>query len=577
MALSLAFVFDNAFPGVFKYDEKYDELVFIAQEFKLNTYPVNLRKIWYKYYPSLIAKYKKLAKVYDLKQLTIDMDSDEALPFIPMSLIDTKTIEDRTFHKLLEEDYNFLQLTERNDRKHFKFNYNVEYDLDVKTPAFTGHIKDYNINFYLKNNLLKIKDIPKHSFSYLDIEFVIQWMNKYNSVEPFKEFTNEKSSSLNIPDSKVKLNDKLLLPLADKICENHNSVRGNYSLVDLDLLHHCSMVYYSDFSFAEPLIRKYVIETIISFYEKYNSSDKPNKTTEMNKIITHAQSLIESLVSMNYSPELETESIGELCSSMPWSKVINTPTLVLELIKHNTNSTDYILSQFKNYIGDWFDWMINEKLINKSNFKSYFDKYYPQIPDEKKIFNKGTFCGSWIKTYHEEPPLEIYLSPVENCGRYNSTTTRLWSNYINSSTIPNEMKSMGYYNHMIANNGVKRNPNHTVCYSFFSNTDENKLIFCKSDVELSSPAKLRYEIPVLFTDLKPFLHEELETNDVCSFTHLTKDDWNKVAGGNDSIDVVVFSEMKNIYHDRTPLVKVFKHIIDNIELKFDVDIISVQP
>jgi hypothetical protein len=132
-----------------------------------------------------------------------------------------------------------------------------------------------------------------------------------------------------------------------------------------------------------------------------------------------------------------------------------------------------------------------------------------------------------------------------------------------------EMLSMKYYDYMVKSNGVKRNPNQTIMYSYFSNSNENKLIFCKSDVELLDPAIPRYYIPVEFKKLKQYLHEDLLTTDICMFTQLTKNDWEKVAGGKEDIDIVAFNDMKNVYRERMPLKEVIKYLIDNIEIEFD--------
>ena len=219
---------------------------------------------------------------------------------------------------------------------------------------------------------------------------------------------------------------------------------------------------------------------------------------------------------------------------------------------------------FPKAVGKWFESLIESKTINKDNWLEYWNKY-------NKSINIGNCCYLWIKTYHDEPPLEIYISPNSTCGEYNRNTCQTWADCVNRCTIPKEMTSMNYWQYMIESKGKKRNPNQSTMYSFFSNTDENKIIFCRSDVELQEPAKARYNIPVLFSELKPFLHEEIITNDICSFTHLTKDDWNKVAGGNDRIDVVVFSEMKNIYKERTPLKQVLSYLVENIEINFSVE------
>ena len=53
---------------------------------------------------------------------------------------------------------------------------------------------------------------------------------------------------------------------------------------------------------------------------------------------------------------------------------------------------------------------------------------------------------------------------------------------------------------------------------------------------------------------------------------MTKDDWNKVAGGRDDIDIVAFSDTKNIFRHRTPMMELMTYIIAAIEIKFGINV-----
>ena len=552
--MDAAFVFNNLFVNVFKYDAKYNELSFAGNDVDISSFPINLRSIWYKYYPSLLAKYKKLGKVYDKTRLMKDIEHDELLPFIPTYLLDTKELGTRVLHKLIEDDHRFLALTDRSDRKHFKFSYCIEYDTDS--------LKGWNINEYLKNGLLKIKDIknncPESVLKHVDLNFVVQYANKYNSLVPYYRFTNEKCDCFIIPEG---LKASLLIKFADKIIENHNS--GKYGkLTDETLLHNCSCCYFDEFDLNVKSIFNYVIDEVIRLY---NDPEDPESVESDRRDLVNSIRKLTPLIAIR---NLEPVDIDRLFESV-WKQSLSNTNSVLTLINSNLAFVDKILEQFPDYYVSWFDSFIQKRIINKSNFSDYWNKY----SNKSRIANNiPGFCGTWIKAFHEEPPLELYVSPNTACGAYNKPPAGVWRDYVSVDTVPNEMKSMNYWQYMISTSGKKRNPNHTVAYSFFSNSECNKIVFIRAISELTAPAKQRFNIPVDFDELKTFLTEELITNDICSFKKLTNDDWNKIAGGNTGLDVVVFSEMKNIYNERTPLRQVLDYLKENIEIQFDVQV-----
>ena len=229
-----------------------------------------------------------------------------------------------------------------------------------------------------------------------------------------------------------------------------------------------------------------------------------------------------------------------------------------------------ILEISPDYVDYWFCNEIDRKSINKLNFEDMFNEYYMN----RALPENSRHGFEWIKTYHEEPPLKIYMSPNHNVD--GETNSRIWSRCVNAFTIPKEMTSMNYYEYMVKTNGKRRDPDATVMYSFFSNSLENKIIFCRSDVEFTEPAVCRYTIPVDFSLVKPYLHEELETNGICMFCKVSEDDWDKIAGGRKNADIVCFSDCKNIYRERNPLKNVITYIINMIQDKFDKEVIPVE-
>lgn len=585
MSVDLAFVFENAFPNTFKNDKKYNELKFAVENIDIKQYPVNLRKIWYKFIPSLLNQYPKLRKVYDETKLMNDIEQDELLAFIPMYLIDEEELKTRAFHKLLEEDYHFQQLTERNDRKHFNFNYLVRYDL----PNFKG----WNINEYLKEGKLKLNDLKKcvKAFEVIDTYFIIDFMNKYKMNYGWKRFTNKEYSTILMNETdKQRIDREMYATIIALIVQNFND--HDSSLEDLELLQYSPISYLTKFNLKDENIKNIIIKRVIDEYKvnekkvmNYKGVLRDLLNSFINNFTYDEKTLIDEFGVLPWAHLLDKPFLNDIMTRFvnkfyyneeniktfyqePWINILaNNSNLILDLLKRNESLTDFLLKEHPYVCPVWFQNQIKSRKINKGNFDEYWNKYGSIIGD-KWI---PTYCGEWIVSQHDEPPLKLYIKPNENCGSYNVNCARLWERYVNAHTTPKEMTSLSYYEYMIKTNGKKRNPNHTTLYTFFSNTDENKIIFCRSDVELMAPARPRYSISVDYSILKPFLHEELDTNNICSFTHLTKDDWNKVTGGRDDFDIVCFSEMKNIYRERTPLKNVLEHFVTAISLQFDVE------
>ena len=251
---------------------------------------------------------------------------------------------------------------------------------------------------------------------------------------------------------------------------------------------------------------------------------------------------------------------------------------ILACFTNCDTTVDWIIQQYPSIKSAYVSECIKRGIAKREDIVHYIQRF--SLNDDPFRFDIGF---AWVEMFHEEPPLMFYPSP----NYHESTSTDLpnarkpwqrgktiadaWSAVNSDATVPNEMTSMKYYDYMVKSNGVKRNPNQTIMYSYFSNSNENKLVFCRSDVELLDPAVPRFYIPVEFKKLKRYLHEDLLTTDICMFAQLTKNDWDKIASGKESIDVVAFNDMKNIYRERTPLRNVIKYLVDNIAIEFDVE------
>ena len=269
-------------------------------------------------------------------------------------------------------------------------------------------------------------------------------------------------------------------------------------------------------------------------------------------------------------PKLIPEKISMKFVKEFVTKFKNNYEMLYRLFMQQKDLIHPILEISPDFVDYWFCNEICRKAINKMNFEEVFNDFYMNrnLPDNCKHGFK------WIETYHEEPPLKIYMNPNHNVD--GETNAKVWARCVNSYTIPKEMTSMNYYTYMIKTNGKRRDPDATVMYTFFSNSLENKIIFCRSDVEFTEPAVCRYTIPVDYSEVKPYLHEELETNGICMFCKVTDDDWDKIAGGRKTADIVCFSDCKNIYRERNPLKNVIKYIVNMIQDKFDKEVIAVE-
>lgn len=524
------FVFDNLFEGIFKYDTKYNEFSFKVDSFSIASYPSNVRNIWYKCYPELLRKYPKLSKVYDKTRLMNEIENDELLSSIPLTLVSSDDIKERTFHKLFDQDAKFQSLTDKSDRKHYDFTYAIKYDL----PNFKG----LNIDLYLNDNLISIKQAAKFC-DVIDIKYVIKWYNKNEvptSYDCYKQFSNKE---LNVFAHVEEIKSEKLKSDMAKCILQHTHEKN---ITDSNLIKYGGLNHYAKFD----LHNKDVVLQVLTIFDN---------TDEYDKIMTP---VTDKIIEVPISVEI----FNKLCQVFKL-----TTNQCLQISKLNSTYDEQLLNYRPKILVEWFVQSIELKRINHDNFNEIYDKHKPESKSRVEL------AVAWIKTYHEEPPIEIYVSPNET-NRSGVNLYRTWCNNVNSNTVPMEMVNIGYWDFMMRNEGKKKNPNHTILYTFFSNTLENKIIFTKSDVDLLSPAINRYFIPVDYDLLKPFLHEELVTNDICTFTQVTKDDWEKIAGGRCDLDIVAFSEMKNIYRERTPLKEVLEYLINSIELKFNVEIVT---
>lgn len=555
MSAELAFIFSNVFDTLFDYDEKYNELRFkdgittqtITDD--INNRSKGLRDIWYRCYPVLMNHYK-LYTIYNEDQIlnAIEYDSDYA--FIPNAFITQEMLKDHTFIKPIEQDYKFEQLTEQNDRNHFDLKYPVKY------------ANGLNFDRYAERGLVTVVRLAK-MLNVMSIKWSIEYLNTENpdvSIISKRLFDEPNFREL----FELISNDSVKKDLTRNILGYATKIRAFELIPYADVLN-C----YKSFDFTNEDISCMVTDEMIKRIKK--SSQQPSKNSTENKTDQYINRLKETF---NYCLKYKHSS-----EYLNYVLKYGDPKQWLTACFVNDDPTiDWMVQQKPQLAVSYVSECIRRKSVNRDNFDEYVKRF--SLNEREHKFDIGF---AWIEAYKEEPPLNFYPDP--NYREFSSgdkqnpskpwqkgkTIADCWSQFANSRTIPMEMTSMKYYDYMIKSNGVKRNPNQTIMYSYFSNSNENKLIFCRSNVEFLDPAIPRYYIPVEFKKLKQYLHEDLLTTDICMFAQLTNNDWEKIAGGREDIDIVAFNDMKNVYRERTPLKEVIKYLIDNINIEYDVE------
>ena len=686
----IVYVFAQVFKNDITYDAQFDEVI-MSDSFDLFKYPISIREMFYKYYPMIYDRYTKTLKNYDLKKLEADIVKDSELLYIPMYLIDTSGILNKTFGKLLSQDYEFLQLKTQRERDHYKIKYVVKYTdelggCNINKYLSLGYIKPIDVinltgatmNMDIKYLSEFFNGLTKETFDDLQEKVHTEFYSRFSSDKELNEFNenamqfvvsifaehglyheviysekykntlfpallayvradhplslknvqtltnyfireidmNKKLTNIRsiiasiIAKSKAECNKKLTNVELLKRIYRPNRIEDKDDDKDDDkdaVLDAVLDKVLDKFDITNPDVYEYIVKTasyeymtknipehsinnselikereprFYKFFDYYSNDDimtyimnanGPNDSYDDTSDEKDDKSKVKSY---NRAKRSAKKYIIAHYFDSPVKNIPDKPNeaFVREFIKCN----EYVMKELLKlcdayglleqlesnelFIGYWFEQMILRKTINKKNFNEFWKDY----GDRAK--SRMTLGFAWIKTYHEEPPLEIYASPNVNID--GDTNASLWKRYVNECTIPKEMTSVAYYDYMIKTKGIKKNPNCTMMYTFFSNSLENKIIFCKSDIEFNYPAVERYSIPIEYDKIKPFLHEELETNDICMFASLDKDDWEKIAGGKSDVDVVCFSDCKNIYRERTPLKRVIEYIIMHIELTF---------
>ena len=320
---------------------------------------------------------------------------------------------------------------------------------------------------------------------------------------------------------------------------------------------------------------KDIIKILIKYEQKENNEQFTNKLISfIREIITNNkpycidEDLCEFIV--NHFDDNDLYKFNEL--HMKWFEIDENGDKYAENIWNQYIILDACKNEHIEIIYKYLHDLVDKQQLTEIECKYVINKYFDSTNNLASINPKLADVGvHFVQVYHAEPYYEIYAPPNHI---YNGVSnSKAWAKF-NMFGIPSEMKNDAFYNFMVKCNGKKKDDLETSCYTFFSNSLENKIIFVEAKNVLTEPAVLRFDIPIKFKELKRFLHESIDTNDICMFASMTNDDWDKVAGGKKNTDCVVFSDVKNIYRQRTPLKNVIKHLIDNIEIEYDIKVVS---
>ena len=221
----------------------------------------------------------------------------------------------------------------------------------------------------------------------------------------------------------------------------------------------------------------------------------------------------------------------------------------------------------------YFDELKDEYISNNNNYIISYIKSDSTIPFND-VLNKvhgephqyDCYACMWCESRKCDPPFDMWPQTP------NRDLQKAYRKYI-SEELPKEYTDVKYYNYMMKNKRL-HGEHGTNVYTLFSNNIENKLIFVDASKPLDEEyAELRFSVNIEYSKMKKFLGEQLNINNITTRTRLSDYDFNKVCGGDTNIDCFVFSDIKNIYKEITPLSQLLEFFKTAIETKFNVEVI----
>ena len=629
--ISFKYVLAAIFPETFTLDEEYNEL-FANKKLDILSYPYPIRKMFYDYYSPSMDENKQLTKE-DIERI---MNEDKDLLYVknPTNIVvwydeRTKQIVYVPYKRLIEQDYKYMN-AKQNKRNHTNMSiivyyvedkeYNINLYLqrniypvcDKFDKTLMSHVitydnllryyneigkDDLNTQIIIKRFLTTENDlfdfIDKLGSTDLKTKYCIQWIK---DKQYFMLFDFNKWSKLNIFDSKIYGELICFYDCFPRVI--YNRIKNNNDETYDTILKILSYINDKNEKTINVNINKWFKIAFSFIYIKKQYSLIGNACKNWSKQINYNEVLFDKYVNcceserytnktqlvlqvdfINlFEPKYVYKSVHERLNKI--DKTIYDlkclPTIInsydiYEYVKDMDEYLNYI-DKIKDQLDDYAREVVGslvEILTRKDKdvetIKNYIMRYNDLVDYKEYKYKDHTLAYYWVKYIRDEPFYDIYVSPlVENLGS-------LWKSMF-SVPPPREMTDIKFYKYMMKNHGNRRPQNITAFYSYFSNSNENKFIFINNDNTLEHEARLRYIIPIDYEKVKEFLTEELETNDICLFTKLSDKDWQKIAGGNDRIDCVVFSDWADVFRRRTTPSKLIKYLKEAIETKFEVEL-----
>ena len=620
-SINIKYVFSVLFPELFEYDDDYDELVCKNKpEDNFMEYPIRFRKVFYDYFTPSLLKNRVITND-DLDKL---MNSDSELLFVknPSSPTVTKikddTIYAQAYNKLTEEDYKFLHAP-RNVRDH----------TCLKNIMFYKEFNDFNVNEFLKRDMWPgsnkySTEVLSHVISVdnskklinmghiksLWLDVLIERISKsfdenvffeyLSGIDNAKDCTTLLSAFIECWDTNNAMHiidydkwspflvgeDESCMNLRNELVDYYNHFTSNKhaeALRDKNIKCLLGLKYTTDNYWAVyfPLFRFDHAEivpwkSLKQYILLCNTFDCSIEASFLNKFDNdEVANLINLSIINDIDDVFALNALPKIIGKNDLAGTIKDLDKFLVFVdEHKDEINGYVSALFRIFVEMMYR---NTNWNNEhSNISKFFTKVYTKdevkkhILDHRSCFNirekkvdGHTLAWSWIKYFKCEPFFEIYASPLED------NLVKIWKE-ITSSPAPKEMTDQRFHEYMVKRNGERRPQNITAFYSFFSNSTENKFIFINNDNILENEAELRFIIPIEYSRVKKFLTEELETNGICLFTTISDKDWVKIAGGNDRMDCVVFSDNHDVYRNRTVPAKLIAYIKEAIEIKFSI-------
>ena len=433
--ISFKRVLAAVFPTVYEYDEHYDELYGRCKPNILEQ-PFPLRKMFYDYYDPTMDENKQLS-ARDIDQF---MDNDNELLFVRNPSEPTvvyhndNTVYHTVYKHLIEQDYKYLN-AKPIERNH----------MDMKHIVWYEQFGDYNVNNFLSNRLW-----PKHEE--FDSKLLSLVINYDNIFVYYNEYNGQKLFVDTIIDRYLDDQTKLFA-----FCKHLQSsqLQTTYYLTWLE---HQKDLLVFDWNLWKALknFQKDIYPAIIKHYNKHLQTILKNKPRHVECMLSFADSRNRTdewyNVMFLYEYRYCKNSLGVICIDSiifkQYKRCCDRWKLPLQMSVVNKHATIKDVCEYIDNIGDknilgCFD--------NIEELLTYIDQHkhdiidYPKyvfiilynlikhsdgsfvikqrvidyLKDHKDVFdfrdykhNGHTLAYHWVKFVREEPPYELYCSPM---------------------------------------------------------------------------------------------------------------------------------------------------------------------